>query len=117
MPDDIDDPAIVKAASRIKLPRHVYWSGEDPQGKEWDLGDPRQRERVYRMVMIEGTDDDVRRFIDVDELVAMWPNPLPSEAGQGSQGGLVAPAARRPAVVLSRRTRRRIESEPRTTSE
>ena len=117
MPDDIDDPAIVKAASRIKLPRHVYWSGEDPQGKEWELGDPRQRERVYRMVMIEGTDDDVRRFIDVDELVAMWPNPLPSEAGQGSQGGLVAPAARRPAVVLSRRTRRRIESEPRTTSE
>ena len=26
------------------------------------------------MVMIEGTDDDVRRFIDVDELVTMWPN-------------------------------------------
>src|SRR4051812_17590327 len=28
--------------------------------------------------------------------------PLPSEAGKGSLGGLVAPAARRPAVVLSR---------------
>ena len=26
------------------------------------------------MVMIEGGDEDVRRFIDVDELIAMWPN-------------------------------------------
>lgn len=74
IPDDVDDPAIVKASGRVRLPRHVYWSGEDPQGKEWDLDDPRQRELVYRMVMIEGTDDDVRRFIDVDELLAMWPN-------------------------------------------
>jgi hypothetical protein len=74
IPDDVDDPAIVKASGRIKLPRHVYWSGEDPQGKEWDLDDPRQRELVYRMVMIEGTEDDVRRFIDVDGLIAMWPS-------------------------------------------
>jgi hypothetical protein len=66
--------SIVKASGRIKLPRHVYWSGEDPQGKQWELDDPRQRELVYRMVMIEGTDDDVRRFIDVDELVTMWSN-------------------------------------------
>jgi hypothetical protein len=41
-----------------------------------DLDDPRHWELVYRMVMNEGTDDDVRRFIE----------------------------------------RRRIESEPRTTS-
>ena len=74
IPDDVNDPPIVKASGRVRLPRHVYWSGEDPQGKEWDLDDPRQRELVYRMVMIEGGDDDVRRFIDVDELVAMWPN-------------------------------------------
>ena len=26
------------------------------------------------MVMIEGTEDDVRRYIDVDRLIAMWPN-------------------------------------------
>jgi hypothetical protein len=26
------------------------------------------------MVMTEGDDDDVRRFIDVDQLIAMWPN-------------------------------------------
>lgn len=74
IPDDVDDPAIVKASGRVRLPRHVYWSGEDPQGKEWDLDDPRQRELVYRMVMIEGGHDDVRRFIDVDELIAMWPD-------------------------------------------
>jgi hypothetical protein len=64
----------VKASGRITLPRHIYWSGEDPQGKEWDLDDPRQRELVYRMVMIEGGDEDVRHFIDVDEHIVMWPN-------------------------------------------
>jgi hypothetical protein len=74
IPDDRDDPAIVKASGRITLPPHIYWSGEDPQGKVWDLDDPRQRQLVYRMVMIEGTEDDVRRFVDVDELVAMWPD-------------------------------------------
>lgn len=61
-------------SGRVTLPGHIYWSGEDPQRKEWDLDDPRQRGLVYRMVMIEGEDDDVRRFIDVDELIVMWPN-------------------------------------------
>lgn len=74
IPDDVDDPSIPKASGRVILPRHIYWSGDDPQGKEWDLEDPRQRELVYRMVMIEGGDDDVREFIQVDELIAMWPN-------------------------------------------
>jgi len=74
IPDDLEDPAIVKPSGRVTLPQNIYWSGEDPQGKEWDLDDPRQRELVYRMVMIEGGNDDVRKFIDVDELIAMWPN-------------------------------------------
>src|SRR5438094_5583295 len=43
---------LFRSSGRVRLPRHVYWSGEDPQGKEWDLDDPRQRELVYRMVMI-----------------------------------------------------------------
>jgi hypothetical protein len=74
IPDDVDDPSITKASGRVTLPRHIYWSGEDPQRKEWDLADPLQLELVYRMVMLEGGDDDVRHFIDVDELIRMWPN-------------------------------------------
>lgn len=74
IPDDVDDPSVAKASGRVSLPLHVYWSGDDPQRKEWDLDDPLQRELVYRMVMIEGGDDDVRHFIDVDQLIAMWPD-------------------------------------------
>ena len=32
-----------------------------------------QRAYVYEIVMREGTDDDVRRFIDLDQLIDMWP--------------------------------------------
>jgi hypothetical protein len=31
------------------------------------------RAEVYRLVLAEGTEEDVRRFIDVDELVLLWP--------------------------------------------
>ena len=30
------------------------------------------RVRVYEMVMCEGNEDDVRRFVDVDDLVQLW---------------------------------------------
>src|ERR1039458_8597481 len=38
----------------------------------WDLDDPRQRLQVYEIVLTEGNDDDVRRFIDIDELIGLW---------------------------------------------
>jgi hypothetical protein len=31
-----------------------------------------QLAHVYEIVLTEGTEDDVRRFIDVDKLVALW---------------------------------------------
>ena len=36
------------------------------------LADGRQRTRVYEIASSEGTDDDIRRFIDVDQLVDLW---------------------------------------------
>ena len=51
------------------LPRNVLWSGQD---LVWDLSDRRQRAQIYEMVLTEGTADDVRRFIDVDELIELW---------------------------------------------
>jgi hypothetical protein len=74
IPDDVDDPSVTKASGRVRLPLHIYRSGDDPQNKQWDLDDPLQRELVYRMVMSEGNEDDVRYFIDVDQLIAMWPD-------------------------------------------
>ena len=73
LPDDVDDPSIEKAHGVVTLPLHVFWSGPGPD-KTWHLNDRRQRLQVYEIVLTEGKDDDVRRFIDVDELIALWPD-------------------------------------------
>lgn len=69
IPDDVDDRISVKATGRVRLPFTVYWSGSSPA---FDLDDRRDRAYVYQVVLREGTDDDVRRFIDVDELIRLW---------------------------------------------
>ena len=69
LPSDVGTSPVVSGV--IELPVHVYWS--DPT-RMWDLSDRRQRARVYEIVMTEGTDDDVRKFIDVDEVLALWPD-------------------------------------------
>ena len=69
VPDDVGDPAIAKANGKVELPLHVRWSG---QTKVYDLTERADRLRVYEQVLREGNDDDVRRFIDVDELLVLW---------------------------------------------
>ena len=69
VPADVDNPRVEKASGVIELPIHVSWSGPRIH---WDLADRRQRARVYEIVLSEGTDDDVRWFIDVDQLVDLW---------------------------------------------
>ena len=69
IPDDVDDPAADKARGRVTLPRRVNWSRTDPT---YDLSDRRQRARVYEQVLREGTADDIRYFIDVDDLIDLW---------------------------------------------
>lgn len=69
IPDDVDDPKVVKARGEVELPLRVRWSGPP---KTYDLTDQSDRARVYEQVLREGTDEDVRRFIEIDELVALW---------------------------------------------
>jgi len=64
IPADVGDARVVKAAGVIELPLHVSWSG--PR-RRWNLDDRRQRAQVYEVVLTEGTDDDVRFIIDVDD--------------------------------------------------
>jgi len=68
VPDDVDAPSITKAAGQIVLPAHVRWSGRS----NYDLSDRRDRISAYEQVLTEGTDDDVRYFIDVDLLCDLW---------------------------------------------
>jgi hypothetical protein len=69
IPDDVDDPTVRKARGVVTMPRRVNWSRTDPT---YDLSDQRQRARVYEQVLREGSADDVRYFIEVDELIHLW---------------------------------------------
>ena len=69
IPDDVADPAVVKATGRVTLPARVRWSAP---ARSYDLADRRQRARVYEQVLIEGVEQDVREIIDVDEVVGLW---------------------------------------------
>jgi hypothetical protein len=69
IPDDLDTTQRRVIRGRVALPLRVRWSGPP---RTYDLDDPHDRLMVYEQVMAEGTDDDVRSFIDVDEVVELW---------------------------------------------
>jgi hypothetical protein len=49
----------------VELPPHIRWSGPPIA---YDLNDTVDRARVYEQVLREGTEDDVRYYVDVDQL-------------------------------------------------
>jgi hypothetical protein len=69
IPEDLDTTHTPRPSGQVELPLRVRWSGPP---RTYDLGDRHDRLFVYEQVMTEGTDDDVRAFIDVDEVLAMW---------------------------------------------
>ena len=68
IPEDIDDPSL-KASDVVELPFHVRWS--DPS-ITYDLGQRADRIRVYEQVRREDTEDDIRFYIEVGELVELF---------------------------------------------
>ena len=69
LPEDLARDTSPSNLGVVRLPVHVFWSGAD---RTWDLRDKRQRVQVYELVLTEGTEEDVRRFINVDELIELW---------------------------------------------
>lgn len=69
VPDDVDSKDLVKASGVVELPQHVRWS--EPRMR-YDLRIRADRIRVYEQVLREGTEDDVRFFVDVDQLRELW---------------------------------------------
>jgi len=69
VPEDLSDPSLPKAAGQVELPLHIRWSGP---ATTYDLDDPVDRARVYEQVLREGTEDDVRFFIDPDQLAGIF---------------------------------------------
>jgi hypothetical protein len=69
LPDDIESGNFSKEVGIVTLPLNVSWSGPT---RTWNLNDKRQRRRVYEKVLTEGTEDDVRRFVDINQLIDEW---------------------------------------------
>lgn len=69
IPDDIDDPLLERASGVVELPLHIAWS--EPS-LTYDLNRRADRLRVYEQVLREGTADDVRHYVDVDELARVF---------------------------------------------
>jgi len=49
----------------VELPLHIRWSGPPIA---YDLDDRADRARVYEQVLREGTEDNVRFYVDPDRL-------------------------------------------------
>ena len=69
VPEDLDVPSVTKAIGRVELPLHARWSGPPIT---YDLADRTDRARVYEQVPREGIEDDVKFYIDADQLVELW---------------------------------------------
>jgi len=69
IPADLDDPKIEKASGVVELPARIQWSG--PR-RTYDLTKRDDRRRVYELVLREGTEADVRRFVRGEDLDDLW---------------------------------------------
>lgn len=69
IPADVDGPEVERACGVVGLPITVAWSDVD---RTYDLDDRYDRVRAYELVLAEGTADDVRRFIRIDDLIELW---------------------------------------------
>lgn len=69
VPEDLDVRGVSRASGIVILPFHIRWS--DPV-VAYDMGIRRDRIRVYEQVLREGTEVDVRHFIDPDELIKLF---------------------------------------------
>ena len=69
LPEDVDSPLLIKASGAIELPFHIRWS--EPH-LTYDLSRRSHRLRVYEQVLREGTENDVRFYIDVDQLLDLF---------------------------------------------
>ena len=69
VPDRLARLTLEAAVGRVDVPLHLDWSGGP---RQVDLSDRHQRARFYEAVLREGTESDVRTFIDGALLVDVW---------------------------------------------
>ncbi|PBC76774.1 hypothetical protein BX265_1495 [Streptomyces sp. TLI_235] len=68
LPSALDDLA-GPVTGEVELPLHLAWSGL----RRFDLGRPRLRMGLYRIVLTEGMQEDLVQFLNARVLVELWP--------------------------------------------
>jgi hypothetical protein len=56
----------------VTLPHRLYWSGSGGP-RTLDVTDPAERRLLYRIVLTEGTEEDVCSLLDLAVLRDLWP--------------------------------------------
>ena len=69
VPAALSDASAPKACGRVQLPLHIRWSGPPVT---YDLDDRADRARVYEQVLREGTEADVRFYVQEEHLLELW---------------------------------------------
>ena len=69
IPEDLENTTAVKATGKITLPLHIKWSGTT---LAYDLNNNADCARVYEQVLREGTEDDIRYYIEIEKLLDLW---------------------------------------------
>lgn len=69
IPEQLLSNADAQTSGVVFLPLHIWWS--DPP-RSFDLDDRSQLVRAYGLVLAEGTEADVLRFIDPTVLLSIW---------------------------------------------
>jgi hypothetical protein len=62
-------PSSGPTTGTVELPSHLYWSDDN---NRFDLSDAAERNLLYRIVLAEGTDEDVRRYLHLPTLLQIW---------------------------------------------
>lgn len=69
IPPGFDTSNDTKAQGEVELPIHIWWS--EPK-RIFNLRSPKDRMRVYELVLSEGDEDDVRFYVRFDDLRSSW---------------------------------------------
>lgn len=69
VPDRLPRLPLHEALGKVTLPLHLEWSAS---AREFDLADRSERARVYEIVLREGGEEDIRRYVDGALLVDLW---------------------------------------------
>lgn len=68
IPDEMVDRSLPKASGVQKLPHRIAWSAP----YTYDFDDPGHLLLAYQRIKIEGLDEDVLFYIDLDRLLDVW---------------------------------------------